>query len=178
MVLTKLTPTQKEMFKYLTIGLLYSYEEIAEYIGMNKTNINKQCKALIENGYMVKLNSRPVKVRLIKNFELTNITNKGTKTKVKNDTSGLLDKNKITPDKKEEKLKCTHGIELGKHCYLCDKRRIPGIAKNLKKFKKGNFNPSIELNLIKSLYANRFGTTTNMQKDQMINKMIKAWRVI
>lgn len=37
-------------------------------------------------------------------------------------------------------------------------------------------NESLELNLIKSLYANRFGSTTNRTKAHMIRKIKNAWK--
>lgn len=39
----------------------------------------------------------------------------------------------------------------------------------------GEFNKSIELNLIKSLYANRFGSSTDKLKSHMISALINAW---
>lgn len=38
-----------------------------------------------------------------------------------------------------------------------------------------NLNKSLELNLIKSLYANRFGSTTGMRKNDMILSIMNAW---
>ena len=64
------------------------------------------------------------------------------------------------------------------------KKKIVGI-KNIpteikpKKSKKTelipDLNKSIELNLIKSIYANRFGSTTNKLKKEMLKKIIDEW---
>lgn len=45
-----------------------------------------------------------------------------------------------------------------------------------KKDTKPKFNKSIELNLIKSIYSNRFGSTTNKILAHMKSKIINAWR--
>jgi len=39
------------------------------------------------------------------------------------------------------------------------------------------FNKSIELNSIKTIYANRFGTSTNAIKEDMQNAIINAWKL-
>jgi hypothetical protein len=41
---------------------------------------------------------------------------------------------------------------------------------------KYEINKSIELNSIKTLFANRFGTTTNMRKADMVKALIKMWK--
>ncbi len=38
------------------------------------------------------------------------------------------------------------------------------------------FNPSIELNSIKSIFANRWGTSTGQLKKPMVKAIIEAWR--
>lgn len=38
-----------------------------------------------------------------------------------------------------------------------------------------SFNPSIELNLIKCIYANRFGSSTNKTKNFMIKEIVSRW---
>lgn len=45
-----------------------------------------------------------------------------------------------------------------------------------KKDTKIEINESLELNLIKSIYANRFGSTTNKTKAHMIRKIKNAWK--
>lgn len=50
------------------------------------------------------------------------------------------------------------------------------VAETPEKDIKFEINKSIELNSIKTLYANRFGTTTNRTKAHMITKIINAWR--
>ncbi|MEE9378838.1 MAG: hypothetical protein V3V33_12475 [Candidatus Lokiarchaeia archaeon] len=48
--------------------------------------------------------------------------------------------------------------------------------KTTQKDTKSEINESLELNLIKSIYANRFGSTTNKTKAHMIRKIKIAWK--
>ncbi|MFW9971905.1 MAG: hypothetical protein ACFFDF_17080 [Candidatus Odinarchaeota archaeon] len=56
----------------------------------------------------------------------------------------------------------------------------PKIAKKPKKVKEKDLlpeiNKSLELNLIKSIYANRFGSTTNKVKKEMLKDIISEWK--
>lgn len=49
-----------------------------------------------------------------------------------------------------------------------------GGAKSTLSDRNGN-NNNIELNLIKSVYANRFGSPTNKFRNKMVKKIIMAW---
>lgn len=46
----------------------------------------------------------------------------------------------------------------------------------IEKEPKTQVNKSLELNLIKSIYANRFGSTTNKTLEHMIRKIKNAWK--
>lgn len=50
------------------------------------------------------------------------------------------------------------------------------LKQQLNKESKQDINASLELNLIKSLYANRFGSTTNKSKAHMIRMIKNAWK--
>lgn len=65
----KLTPTQERIMNYTTKGMSYTYSEIANLISMNVTNLNKQFKPLIEKGFFLKLNTRPVRVRKLVSYD-------------------------------------------------------------------------------------------------------------
>ncbi len=49
------------------------------------------------------------------------------------------------------------------------------VVNTAEKNAKTEVNESLELNLIKSIYANRFGSTTNKTKAHMIRKIKNAW---
>ena len=65
-----------------------------------------------------------------------------------------------------------------------DKKEIKKIAPEPEKkidslvesTKKELFNKSIELNSIKTIYANRYGSSTNMLLTDMKNAIINAWK--
>ena len=52
---------------------------------------------------------------------------------------------------------------------------VENIEKTEKELKT-EINESLELNLIKSIYANRFGSTTNKILAHMKRRIINAWR--
>ena len=63
---------------------------------------------------------------------------------------------------------------------IIDKEKKQKYIELLNKYKTKyieipNINKSIELNSLKTLYANRFGTTTNMRKVDMQKALIKIW---
>lgn len=61
---------------------------------------------------------------------------------------------------------------------LLDNYDYPTIEEigDINSVEKASINKSLELNLIKAIYANRFGSTTNLTKKQMVNKIIKSWK--
>ncbi len=71
-----------------------------------------------------------------------------------------------------------------KQIKIQDKKEIKKIAPEPKKkidsliksTKKELFNKSIELNSIKTIYANRFGSSTDKLKKDMQNAIINAWK--
>lgn len=50
------------------------------------------------------------------------------------------------------------------------------ISKPIEITEKESYNKSLELNLIKCLYANRFGSTTNKLKSDMQKAIINKWK--
>ncbi len=52
------------------------------------------------------------------------------------------------------------------------KKSTQRAQKNLSKIP---FNASIELNSIKTIYANRFGSSTNKRKAEMVEEIKKSW---
>ncbi len=73
------------------------------------------------------------------------------------------EESKKIQDKKEQKME-----------FLSQK--LPGEKKHDKSKQLPKLNKSIELNLIKSLYANRFGSTTNKLKTDMQKAIIDEWK--
>lgn len=55
------------------------------------------------------------------------------------------------------------------------KEIFPKISKPIEITEKMSHGKSLELNLIKSLYANRFGSTTNKLKSDMQIAIINVW---
>ena len=154
MVLEKLTPTQELIFKKLKLGDSYTYKEISDLIEMNESNINKQCKPLIDNNYMVKENTRPVKVKIIKKFD--QLTNKLT--------------NKVTPGPPGGKIKTKKKVT-SKH--LKTKITETPTIKEIIKYKKilSNIEFKTFKNAVNIIYKSNFVRYTNNSATGMLNAL-------
>jgi len=83
-----------------------------------------------------------------------------------------LMRQKLKEQEKQEKI-ITKPEFITKNSLQETKKISPKISKPVE---KESYSKSLELNLIKCLYANRFGSTTNKLKVEMQNTIINEWK--
>lgn len=84
----------------------------------------------------------------------------------------LLDK--LEKFQKKDSLQGGRKISPERKKIIISEQKIPKLEKLNDSLK---INKSLELNLIKSVYANRFGSTTNKLKSDMQKAIIEAWKI-
>lgn len=156
----EMTPTQEKMWCNLEVDVDYTYKDIAELIGVDKTNLNKQVKFFIDRGLMVKQNTRPVKVRFVE-AEFDSPREKFSIIK-----DGKYDD--LPPTPPEPIIHVVHNEE-----------QLKGVLKSYSDKENEGFTPPNDVNMFKHIYRIITGkSTTNLKKIAMkkaILEAVKRW---